>query len=133
MRKGGTMLRNSVAVAVFISLFLLASSAVAQTDSSAQATGERVMKTWVTMRDGIKLATEIFIPAAEGKYPVVLQRTPTTKRSGYTATKRGRKTDTSTSSRIAGAALSRKGTGTRSLPSKKMDMTRSPGSMHNRG
>jgi uncharacterized protein len=70
------MLRNSVAVPVFISLFLLASSAVAQTDSSAQATGERVVKIWVTMRDGIKLATEIFIPAAEGKYPVVLQRTP---------------------------------------------------------
>src|SRR5215468_9907913 len=43
----------------------------AQTDA-----GERVMKVWVPMRDGVKLSAIVFIPEAEGKYPVVLQRTP---------------------------------------------------------
>lgn len=31
---------------------------------------------YATMRDGTRLATEVYRPAAEGRYPVVLQRTP---------------------------------------------------------
>lgn len=31
---------------------------------------------WVPMRDGTRLATTIFLPLTEGRYPVVIQRTP---------------------------------------------------------
>lgn len=31
------------------------------------------------MRDGVKLATDIYLPAADGKFPVVLVRTPYNK------------------------------------------------------
>jgi putative CocE/NonD family hydrolase len=45
--------------------------------SYGRADGCRFIRlTWVPMRDGTKLATTIFLPEAEGKYPVVMQRTP---------------------------------------------------------
>ncbi len=28
------------------------------------------------MRDGVKLATEVYLPAGDGRFPVILQRTP---------------------------------------------------------
>src|SRR5262245_66307482 len=31
---------------------------------------------WAPMRDGVKLATEVYLPASPGKYPVVLTRSP---------------------------------------------------------
>src|SRR6185437_1045915 len=36
----------------------------------------------VTMRDGVVLRADIFRPAAEGKFPVLLQRTPYNKSGG---------------------------------------------------
>jgi uncharacterized protein len=44
----------------------------------------------VPMRDGVKLATDIYFPArggaqAEGKFPVVLERTPYNKSAGSVA------------------------------------------------
>src|SRR6478752_5337188 len=30
----------------------------------------------VAMRDGVRLATDVFLPAGEGPFPVVLERTP---------------------------------------------------------
>ena len=39
----------------------------------------------VTMRDGVVLRADIFRPAAEGKYPVLLQRTPYNKSGGADA------------------------------------------------
>jgi putative CocE/NonD family hydrolase len=47
--------------------------------AAAQPPAERVVNAWVPMRDGTKLATKIFLPPADGKYPVVLQRTPYNK------------------------------------------------------
>jgi putative CocE/NonD family hydrolase len=41
--------------------------------------GERVLKVWIPMRDGVKLSARVFLPETEGQYPVVLQRTPYNK------------------------------------------------------
>ena len=39
----------------------------------------------VPMRDGIKLATDIYLPKTEGKFPVLLTRTPYSKGRGANA------------------------------------------------
>jgi putative CocE/NonD family hydrolase len=76
------VLRKRIVVAVAVAMFFCASVAIAQTDVSSPAdSAERVLNIMVPMRDGTKLATKIFLPAAEGKYPVVLQRTPYNKES----------------------------------------------------
>ena len=31
---------------------------------------------YATTRDGVRLATEVYLPTAQGRYPVVMQRTP---------------------------------------------------------
>ena len=42
-----------------------------------EACGSRFLRqAWVPMRDGVRLATSIFLPEAPGRYPVVVQRTP---------------------------------------------------------
>lgn len=42
-----------------------------------QARGCRFLRlAWVPMRDGVRLATTIFLPERPGRYPVVVQRTP---------------------------------------------------------
>jgi putative CocE/NonD family hydrolase len=38
---------------------------------------------YVAMRDGVLLATDVYLPAAPGKYPVILQRTPYGLRLGH--------------------------------------------------
>jgi putative CocE/NonD family hydrolase len=35
---------------------------------------------WAPMRDGVKLATEVYLPAAPGKHPVIMTRTPYNRR-----------------------------------------------------
>src|SRR6267378_3651771 len=63
-------IRRSVACALVV-LCSLASSAFAQTP----ATDCHIE--WAPMRDGVKLATEVYLPTAQkGRLPVVLQRTP---------------------------------------------------------
>ena len=47
--------------------------------ASQQQPGGHELKVWIPMRDGVKLAARVFLPAREGKYPVVLQRTPYNK------------------------------------------------------
>src|SRR5215469_7523307 len=46
----------------------------------------------VPMRDGIRLATDVFLPAAAGSFPVIMERTPygraETSRSEITAANR---------------------------------------------
>src|SRR5690606_41891471 len=34
------------------------------------------LKVMIPMRDGVRLATDIYRPKAEGKYPVIFERTP---------------------------------------------------------
>lgn len=73
-------MRKRIGLVVVVAMFLGAVTAMAQTDVSSPAgNGERVISVMVPMRDGTKLATKIFLPQAEGKYPVVLQRTPYNK------------------------------------------------------
>ena len=63
-------IRRSVACALVV-FCSLASSAFAQTP----ATDCHIE--WAPMRDGVKLATEVYLPTAQtGRLPVVLQRTP---------------------------------------------------------
>ncbi|HEY6990301.1 MAG TPA: CocE/NonD family hydrolase [Bryobacteraceae bacterium] len=71
-----------------LSLCLCLPAAYAQSEPVYQITvAKNVM---VPMRDGVKLATDIYFPAqggvrAEGKFPVVLERTPYNKSAGAAA------------------------------------------------
>lgn len=56
----------------FLSLFALALSAVL-------AQGVPVRNLMVPMRDGVRLGTDVYLPKAEGKFPVLLTRTPYNK------------------------------------------------------
>src|SRR5690348_15736093 len=50
--------------------------------SAAAQTEPQVSKNvMVAMRDGVKLATDIYRPAGNGRYPVILERTPYNKDS----------------------------------------------------
>ena len=60
----------------------------AQSGAAYQITAQK--NVMVPMRDGVKLATDIYFPAqgggpVEGKFPVVLERTPYNKTAGSTA------------------------------------------------
>ncbi len=59
---------------------LLLSGAVARAADSYAVTFER--NAAVKMRDGITLRADIYRPQSEGKFPVLLQRTPYDKNSG---------------------------------------------------
>jgi predicted acyl esterase len=51
--------------------------------TSADSTTPRVVEAMVAMRDGVKLATSIYLPAGDGPWPTVLARTPYSRaRSG---------------------------------------------------
>ena len=45
------------------------------------AGGVRCAVEWAPMRDGVRLATEVYLPAGDGPFPVILQRTPYNRRS----------------------------------------------------
>ena len=47
-----------------------------------------VKNEFVAMADGVKLATDVYLPAGEGKYPCVLMRTPYNKEGGRNEGKR---------------------------------------------
>jgi uncharacterized protein len=66
------------AVFGFGALFVAPSHLTVQAQQSAPAAAPSVKKTeqMVAMRDGVKLATNIFLPEGNGPFPVVLQRTP---------------------------------------------------------
>ncbi len=56
----------------------LAAPSMQQATATGQATAPSIKKLeqMVAMRDGVKLATSIFLPEGAGPFPVVLQRTP---------------------------------------------------------
>src|SRR6476469_5326356 len=69
-------------------LLLLPLLLCAQPEAAYQVAAVKTVM--VPMRDGIKLATDIYFPAqggapVEGKFPVVLERTPYNKDAGSTA------------------------------------------------
>ena len=50
--------------------------------ATARAAADQQQTVMVPMSDGVKLATDVFLPAGEGPWPVVLSRTPYNKRGG---------------------------------------------------
>ena len=63
---------------------LLACAAAAATAQGSPDTSCSVE--YATMRDGTRLATEVYRPAGEGRHPVVLQRTPYNRNGAATDT-----------------------------------------------
>jgi predicted acyl esterase len=79
-----------VATALMISAVTLACSGICLGAESYPIAYERDVK--VLMRDGVVLRADIYRPQAEGKFPVLLQRTPYDKRNfafGLKAASRG--------------------------------------------
>ena len=75
--------------ASWIALALIPVAAVGWTfqqtgDPTAQQTSGVTCHTeYSTMRDGTRLATDVYLPAAPGRYPVIMQRTPYGLRLGH--------------------------------------------------
>ena len=74
----GTRRRALVGSSAAALLFaaVLPAAAVAQGVAAAQPPEVTCSIVYAPMRDGVRLATEVYRPAAPGRYPVVLQRTP---------------------------------------------------------
>src|SRR5581483_4447739 len=74
-----------------LGMVIFAATLAAQTETTFEiAPTKNVM---VPMRDGVKLATDVYLPArdgraAEGRFPVILMRTPYNKESNADATAR---------------------------------------------
>ena len=67
------------AAALFAMLVLAAAAPPAAAQSAADGVACHVEM--VAMRDGVRLATEVYLPAASGRHPVVLTRSPYTRGS----------------------------------------------------
>jgi predicted acyl esterase len=65
---------------VFVAMAMLLLPSLADADNPYAVTYERNVA--VSMRDGITLRADIFRPDADGKFPVLLQRTPYDKNYG---------------------------------------------------
>jgi len=64
------------ALAVFTGLLGAGPKAAAQPQAVAQVSPFKPLETWVAMRDGVKLAANVYLPAGSGPWPVVVTRTP---------------------------------------------------------
>jgi predicted acyl esterase len=64
-RMRATRSRRTVALTLGSSLFVLAINA------HAQAPGVSCQNEWAPMRDGVLLRTEVYLPAAPGRHPVI--------------------------------------------------------------
>ena len=76
--------RSVVAVTVGFILAFAASAGAAPLHQSAQSgdpSGVTCRIEQAPMRDGVELATEVYLPPGEGPFPVILQRTPYNRRS----------------------------------------------------
>ncbi len=68
-------LRKLAMLAVVVTLVVSVSgSMIAASPSTNGVTVQQ--NVWVTMPDGVRLATDIYMPAAQGAYPTILVRTP---------------------------------------------------------
>ncbi len=67
----------------FILLFLMIpASVVCQGNTQEADTATFITRhEFITMKDGVKLSTDIYLPKVEGKYPVILVRTPYKKKA----------------------------------------------------
>ena len=76
--------RVVVAAATGLILALAGPAAASPAPQAAQdgdADGVRCTVEQAPMRDGVRLATEVYLPAGDGPFPVILQRTPYNRRS----------------------------------------------------
>jgi hypothetical protein len=74
-------MRTSITI---VSALLLATSIGLARGGAQQPSNPTCRIEWAPMRDGVKLATEVYLPASPGTYPVIMTRTPYNRR--YTAT-----------------------------------------------
>ena len=58
-----------------------AAARAASQGQDGDAESVRCAVEWAPMRDGVRLATEVYLPAGDGPFPVILQRTPYNRRS----------------------------------------------------
>ena len=65
------MCSKRIAIVLFTVLAILAGSIAAQTYEVEVREDVKV-----PMRDGVKLSTNVFVPKAEGPFPVILMRSP---------------------------------------------------------
>src|SRR5205823_3248397 len=70
-----TVVTSVRAIACALVVLSGASLALVQT-AGAQAADVTCHIEYARLRDGTRLATEVYLPAATGRYPVMLQRTP---------------------------------------------------------
>ena len=71
-----TPLRQRVFKARYILMALIAGAALVTTAVLTTATRPRKFTTMVAMRDGVRLATTVYLPPGHGPFPVLLYRTP---------------------------------------------------------
>ena len=76
---------DSVVLAAVAGLILAAAGWVearaANQGQDGDTNGVRCAVEWAPMRDGVRLATEVYLPEGDGPFPVILQRTPYNRRS----------------------------------------------------
>jgi hypothetical protein len=72
--------RSRLAGAALLGVAILAQPALAQTPplaaAPAAATGQAPTEIFITMRDGVKLAANVYLPKGQGPWPVIVERTP---------------------------------------------------------
>ena len=76
--------RAVIAVATGLSLMLagpVEAGPAPQAVQAGESNGIRCAVEQTPMRDGVRLATEVYLPAGTGPFPVILQRTPYNRRS----------------------------------------------------
>ena len=73
--------RVVLAVAAGLIVALAGPVAAAGKGQDGDADGVRCSVEWAPMRDGVRLATEVYLPEGDGPFPVILQRTPYNRRS----------------------------------------------------
>lgn len=83
----GAARRRRFVAAALVGLAALGMSGRAQTNGEGTVVAERNGVTcrteYMRTRDGVKLATDIYLPAKPGRYPVIVQRTPYGLRLGH--------------------------------------------------
>ena len=70
----GIRMRRLLAFA--LCALLTAAHAHAQTQAQAEAPTRHIFGAMVPMRDGVRLAADIWLPKTPGRYPVLIARTP---------------------------------------------------------
>ncbi|HVR30009.1 MAG TPA: CocE/NonD family hydrolase, partial [Thermoanaerobaculia bacterium] len=77
-----TVNERFVGLRLVVTWAVLAAALGALPSSAAEDSAERVLEVMVPMRDGVRLATTVFLPEGEGPFPAVAARTPYGRKSG---------------------------------------------------